>query len=171
MVSFCIYVYLSTFLEGGGGGVKIKKLAYVLWRGCPKTNEGEQGGGGGGSKITKFERTYFLNAPLQEIFGKISVRVLMDKKNVQDFSYIEKHENYLKKIGLEGDLGALKVISLNAHFWRVKIRWQATLSQRPQTWQAYLIACGMRKLHGIYVTFHGNWSTGSLRIIKMIQTY
>ena len=51
--------------------VKIKKLAYVLEGGggggvCPKTNKGKQGGGGGGGgvKIAKFERTYFLNAPI-----------------------------------------------------------------------------------------------------------
>ena len=28
----------------------------------------------------------------------------------------------LEKMGLEGDLGALKVINLNADFWRVKMR-------------------------------------------------
>ena len=28
----------------------------------------------------------------------------------------------LEKIGLEGDLGALNVINLNANFWRVKMR-------------------------------------------------
>ena len=27
-----------------------------------------------------------------------------------------------EKMGLEGDLGALKVINLNADFWRVKMR-------------------------------------------------
>ena len=57
-----MYVYLSTFLEGGGGGVKIKKLAYVLeggGGGCPKTNKGEQGGGEGGQKSPNLsERTF-----------------------------------------------------------------------------------------------------------------
>ena len=68
VVSFCKYVYLSTFLEGGGGGggCQNKKISVRTGGGgggCPKTNKGEQGGGGGGSKIAKFERTYFLNAP------------------------------------------------------------------------------------------------------------
>ena len=43
----------------------------------------------------------------------------------------------LEKMGLEGDLGALKVINLNTDFWRVKMRWQVVLSRRPQIWQAY----------------------------------
>ena len=47
VVSFCIYVYLSTFLEGGERG------------GCPKTNEGEQGGGERGQKSPNLSKRTF----------------------------------------------------------------------------------------------------------------
>ena len=45
---------------------------------------------------------------VQEIFRKITVRELMNKKNVQDFNKIKKKLRIprLEKIGFEGDLGA-----------------------------------------------------------------
>ena len=43
------------------------------------------------------------------------------------------------KIGEDGDLGLLKVISLKAVFWRVKILWVTELSHSPQSWLAYRI--------------------------------
>ena len=52
---------------------------------------------------------------VQEIFREIDIKELMNKKNIQDFNKIEKFKNS-KKIGFEGVLGALKVISLSAHF-------------------------------------------------------
>ena len=76
----------------------------------------------------------------EEIFREIDIKELMNKKNVQDFNKIEKFKNSkIGEIGFGGVLGALKVISLSAHFCNVKIRWQAISTQRPQTWQAYLI--------------------------------
>ena len=63
MVSFCIYVYLSTFFGGRGGGCQNKKISVRTGGGgggvCPKTNKGEQGGGGGGQKSANLsERTF-----------------------------------------------------------------------------------------------------------------
>ena len=60
VVSFCIYVYLSTFV-GGRGGCQNKKIS-VRTRGGGGVVQ-KRTRGGGGSKIAKFERTYFLNAP------------------------------------------------------------------------------------------------------------
>ena len=62
-----MYIRLSIyFFWREGGGVKIKKLAYVLEGGGGGLSKNEQGGGRG-SKIGKFERTYFLNAPLSAL--------------------------------------------------------------------------------------------------------
>ena len=48
MVSFFIYLRFYLLFLSGGGGVQIKKLAYVLEGGRVFKNEQERTGGGGG---------------------------------------------------------------------------------------------------------------------------
>ena len=75
VVSFFIYVYLSTFLStflekrgggGGGGGYQNKKFSVPTGeeRGVQKRTRANRGGGGGGSQKSNL----LLNAPYKQVW-------------------------------------------------------------------------------------------------------
>ena len=69
--------------------------------------------------MTSFTKTYSV----YEVVRETSVKVLVNKKNVRTSTRSKTlRMPRFEKMGLDGDLGALKVINLNADFWRVKMR-------------------------------------------------